>query len=224
VSATPGITCMSVLGAPGTGKTTLLDTRLVGVRRALILDPYDALKADTACETVADALRAAREAGDTYRIRVCLADPDDGDANPVEALAGQALEDGAVLVVDEAHEYLSTHRLARSAARGGAPSALRLVRQGRHHGAALWIASQRPAAVARDLTANSERYLFRLDEAVDLRYVAASSGREVAQAVRALPDYHAFHVLRGVTRRVKLEEGPPPKVVDAVRQRPLPGV
>jgi DNA helicase HerA-like ATPase len=206
---------MAVLGAPGTGKSQLLIARLDGVERAIILDPYDAIPAGNRFRSVTEATEFIKShEGESYRVRVC---PDtEEEINPCEPLARLALEEHAILVVDEAHEYLSHARLASKIEKGGAPAVLRLVRQGRHHEAALWVASQRPGAVARDLT-GGERYIFRLEDARDLNFVRETLGPQAVPRVAHLKDHHALWVLRGQVREIKTVLGRDEKVtiVDA---------
>jgi hypothetical protein len=203
MSATLGMTTLAVIGSPGTGKTELLKARMRGVHRRIILDPYNAIPAKIQVRSVAEAEKAiAATEGDAFDVRICI----EGypEENPCERLAKIALEEHAILIVDEAHEWLSTQKLASSIENGGAPSVLKLVRQGRHHEAALWVATQRPGAVSRDLT-GGERYIFRLEDARDLNFVRETLGPQSVPRVKSLKDHHALHVLRGDVKEVRTE-------------------
>lgn len=188
-------TVISVFGAPGTGKTSLIIAlvRERGVLRYLAIDPYASIPAQR--YGTLDAIhrrmgQLARSSADEFRISFVkgIDDQERGPVNPAQYLARWALSESAVLIVDEAHEYCGQHDPKRAIENHGAPALLVIARQGRHHGCGIWVCSQRPAAVSRDLTANSERFFFRIDEPADLKYARDVLGRRIADVIASLED------------------------------------
>lgn len=87
------------------------------------------------------------------------------------------------LIVDEADLYLPASPAADN-------SLMKVVRYGRHKGISLCAVSQRPANVARDLTAQSDFILsFHVTEPRDVQYLAYRIGKSLAEELTRLPKF-----------------------------------
>lgn len=200
-------------GATGSGKTTLL-RRLYVERTARVLI-VDFLGSDWpqlpgahvvgGLDELADALGKVAGAK-RWRIVAGLA-PDDMPALAAWLLP-QSLADGAsfpravggmALVCDEADLIAGPN---------ADPRVLDLSRRGRHVGLSLYYASQRPAQVARLVTASSEHLLLcKQHEPRDLAYLRGLAPGAVVDELARLPDHGAIfwatregqgHVLQSV--------------------------
>lgn len=67
----------------------------------------------------------------------------------------------------------------------------KLCTAGRHYNICVIGSTQRPAQINTEFRGTCDtRYYFRLDEAVDVKAVELSAGKEVAKLVQNLPPYH----------------------------------
>jgi DNA helicase HerA-like ATPase len=179
----PTPTVMSVFGQPGTGKTCYLRYRLSQQkhpRRVIIVDPFDDIEATIVfhgdLQGAWDFLNSQKPE-DEFVLRF---KPNPGQHwEATNLLAQAALATGSTLIVDEAHKVAKQHEECEYL--------LEIARMGRHYNCCVWLASQRPASISRDLTTGGERAFFYTDEPRDLVYVRDTLGKKAAEIVRDLP-------------------------------------
>jgi hypothetical protein len=186
----PVPTVLSTFGQPGTGKTSYLIYRLheEHVQRAIILDPFDDIPADVVfhgdlqgCHDYLDAMKVDIANGKNPSFKIRFKPNPDQHWDAANHLAQAAMATRSKFLIDEAHKVAKQHEEA--------PYLLEIARMGRHYDCALWLASQRPATISRDLTTGGERAFFYTDEPRDLVYVKDTLGKKAAEIIRDLPPF-----------------------------------
>jgi len=226
---TPDIERMLIVGASGGGKSSLarklLTLRKPFTNRRALFDPEDeygdfaAFTARTRQE-LHDIMTSCRDR-EEWSVRYVppipesVTKPDDierAEAEECGVLAQWSLHlERNILMVDEAHD---------SCGRFCSPWIVRHVKRGRHHRAYLWVISQRPADILPKIRAecgSKEAWYFQITEHVDLEVIQARRGREFAQRVERLPQFHALRLRRGELEpeewRVEWKGGASPDLV-----------
>lgn len=156
-----------VLGRRGSGKTTLVKSRLDAFSRVLIVDPEHEYTGET--YTDLGALWADVRGASTFRAvyRPTRGVVSDVEIAAVDILAQIALEVGNVLlVIDEADRYVV-------AGKNLSPYLRLCVDQGRHRGVGICAIARRPARLSKDLIENaSALFLFHTHGAHSRAYLA----------------------------------------------------
>lgn len=190
-----GYDCLSIYGRRRTGKTTggRAQLRQRKVSRYLVVTPFndDFPEADL-CTTAEEFHDRCEEAEDQERFAIVYCPSDETQTEAVERASEWALSLGfCVLVVDEAHASCSARNLDENA------KVVLVAKQGGHFGVGLWCFGQRPADVAPALRSELEgyeAYYFRLKGSANLRHVAESHDKELAERVRKLPRLVCYRV------------------------------
>lgn len=174
---------MFVTGRKGSGKTTfaaaMARSLYLDGHRVIILDPMNGfdLPGSPRVSAVAD-LPTDRIVGRSF-----LAMPGTDGRLPAAVFLYAYTCGNLTLVVDEVDLYLPHG--------GPDDNLLNIIRYGRHRGLNLIAISQRPANVVRDLTAQSDYIvMFQTSEPRDLDYLAGRIGKDNADKVAALPQFH----------------------------------
>jgi hypothetical protein len=193
-------------GRKGSGKTTLLHERFIDhVPRVISLDVTgetterfpDAVTCYTTDEVLGALTRAAAlgatrwhiaailEPADVSRLFGLLAPPLSRDGAPSlsRVWGGIAVECSECDVI--------------APVSGAPPNVLTAFRRGRHHLLSLYMATQRPATCARDVTALADViFAFAQTEPRDVAWLAGAISTPIADIVRQLPRYHCVYYTR----------------------------
>lgn len=204
---------VTVYGPKGSGKSRFLSDLVARVPRVLTLDitgearevypsalgPFFGLR-----DTLAALHRAAHFPG--WHVIAALDDAEvpalfarlvpryDGRTRPLAAaLGGIAVECGEVDMIAPSGRT--------------PPEVLSAWRRGRHAGLSLFTATQRPAAAARDVSAQADVIAsFQVSEPRDVAFIADMMGSAAAEAVQTLPPYHAAVYTRRLAAVALLDE------------------
>lgn len=198
-----GEPCLSIVGARGSGKTTLAHALLVkrNVRRRLILDPMDeydkCATTRVASEQELFAYFKSIEQSGEFSVRYVPEDQSEADAAAYMAEVAYSLEN-CTMLMDEAQEAANV--------RADPTVLVRICKRGRHRRVALWCVSQRPSDIHPSLRAElnaSESWVLRLAEWRDLEIIRQRRGPQVSALVARLPPMQAIRIVpdrSGVTR------------------------
>jgi len=192
-------------GRKGSGKSTLLHERFVRPSpRIISLDVTgetreqfpDAIEC-AGLDAVRRALRVAAEKGKRRWHLAASLEP--GEVRTLFAMLAPALGAGARSLSRDfggiAVECGECDLIAPVS--GAAPDVLSAWRRGRHHLLSLFMATQRPATCARDLTAQADViFAFAQTEPRDVDFIARTISGPVADIVRHLPAYHCVYYTR----------------------------
>jgi hypothetical protein len=149
-----------ILGKTGTGKSRLLAYLLTGTRSLILVDT---MLEHGALAVPVDAHELYRRvlAGGPYRLALCPADVDTVDW--CSRLA--ASQPGVTYVIDEYSYWYP------SATCSPGPGLLALARCGRKLGQRLFLTTQSPGAITKQLVGQSDLWVLPMDEVNDRRYV-----------------------------------------------------
>lgn len=184
---------ISFIGAPGQGKTSCMRAQLAqrDVRQYIALDPWqgekDSIPADVWVDSPSGIAQYLDLLGpdDDYRISInCPISREPQFADEIARIAMRRRD--CTLLIDEAQYACGLHTASLSV--------LDVARRGRHRGVELWLGTQRPSDVNRSMTSSGERYVFWLQEAVDLKYIRSTLGKGAERIVRDLEPLHYLHV------------------------------
>jgi hypothetical protein len=187
-----------VSGQPGTGKTTFIKQELVKLHHAVIVDPMDEFADDPG---VGLATMNRREFGGYIQShakdRHCkvVYTPEDQEDFASLCTLNESLA-GFTFSIDEVDRYVSAVSV---------PEQLkRLCRYYRHFKLDIIVATRRPAAIPREITACAMRFvLFRHVEPRDVSYFRGFIGKTALQ----LPDLPPFTAIcwdRGEVYKIRL--------------------
>ncbi len=174
---------LTIFGMKGSGKSTLVKKILPEFPRVIVLDTNQEYERDVAVifsdllEAV-DFLKGYAENDDPFSMAYV---PDELPEDGITFLRMAATVPRSLVVVDEAHMYCSASVMPYPVQR--------LVRLGRHSEISQVYVAQRPAALPRDLTAQSDLVVsFRQHEGRDVAYMTGLFGRS-AESLKTLSDY-----------------------------------
>ena len=193
-----------VLGRRGSGKTTLVKSRLDLFPRVLICDPnheYEG-RAPDGLSGLYQLARSERKFRLVFRPPLGVAEAEELEA--VDCLAEIAYRTGNLLLVVEEADRYTKH------GKDTLPYLRLLIDQGRHNEIGVVMVARRPSRLPKDVIENaSALYLFHIHEPHSQRYLAGIIGADVAQlAGLGAGDYLEWDERRGVRRR-RIALGPP---------------
>lgn len=197
-------------GRKGSGKTTLLHERFVDASpRVISLDvtgeTVERFPHAIPCYSIEEIMHALTRAAEVRATRWHLAailEPydvsrlfgllapiptRDGPPSLARAWGGVAVECGECDII--------------APVSGAMPNVLSAFRRGRHHMLSLFMATQRPATCARDVTAQADViFAFAQTEPRDIDWLARTISTPVADLVRGLPRFHCVYYTRDTGR------------------------
>ncbi len=207
----------SFLGGQGQGKSAAMLAQLIQRKPdyAYIIDPVQGLPANLYIDNNMEDLREAlkdiakrinateegEESGETYVLSFAPATETAKEASRI--IADHVKAYGGLYIIDEAHRVVPVTDRSNPI--------IDIAKRGRHYGAAVWVGSQRPADVSRDITAGSERFMFWHDEARDLAYireVLGPGGVDIVEKLKPL-EYLYKHNRTGYLGRIVFEKDTP---------------
>ncbi len=175
------------LGKGGKGKSVLVRHQLKAFKRVLIFDaneePENAQGA-VVCYTKSDLARAVNAFNDPFR--VCWRGFEKMGRAAYEYANEVAMQaENLTLHWEEVDRFIGPRELPKHADE--------IINAGRHKRIGIFACARRAAKIPRDLTANANRIIvFGSNEPIDVKYVRDHIGKEWADKVTCLEDYHAI--------------------------------